>query len=97
MSKRNELFQLTQFRHSITWCYSVRFVLYRNTCIHSKIELGGHYASELVIYAAHICSCVFRIFVHTELFGLFLLFALFLEEFDYTATVQHVLHVRTAG
>ena len=35
---------------------------------------------------------LFRIPAHAELFGLFHLFTLFLEEFDYTARVQHVLH-----
>ena len=29
---------------------------------------------------------------HVELFGLFHLFTLILDEFDYTARVQHVLH-----
>ena len=33
----------------------------------------------------------FRIYAHAKLFGLFHLFTLFLEEFDYTARIQHVL------
>ena len=50
-----------------------------------------------LIYAAHgrgvyICGRLFRIPAHVEHFGLFHLFTLFLEEFDYTARVQHVLH-----
>ena len=50
-----------------------------------------------IIYAAHgrgvyICGRLFRIPAHAELIGLFHLFTLFLEEFDYTARVQHVLH-----
>ena len=53
--------------------------------------------AETVIYAAqgrgvYIFGCLFRISAHAELFGLFHLFTLFLEEFDYTARVQHVLH-----
>ena len=38
------------------------------------------------------CGRLFLIPAHAELFGLFHLFTLFLEEFDYTARVQHVLH-----
>ena len=47
-----------------------------------------------IIYALHagrgvyICSRLFRILAHAELFGIF---SLFLEEFDYTARVQHAL------
>ena len=49
------------------------------------------------IYAAHgrgvyICGHLFRIPAHAELFGLFHLFTMCLEEFDYTAGVQHILH-----
>ena len=40
----------------------------------------------------YICGRLFRIPAHAELFGLFHLFTLFLEEFDYTARVQYVLH-----
>ena len=52
------------------------------------------------IYGAHgrgvyICGRPFRIPAHAELIGLFPLFTLFLEEFDYTSRVQHVL--RTTG
>ena len=39
----------------------------------------------------YICSRLFRILAYAELFGIFHLFTLFLEEFDYTARVQHVL------
>ena len=52
---------------------------------------------KCLIYAAHgrsvyICGPLFRIHAHAERFGLFHLFTLFLEEFDYTTRVQHVLH-----
>ena len=40
---------------------------------------------------------LFRIPAHAELFSLFDLFTLILEEFDYTARVQHVLYVHTIG
>ena len=39
----------------------------------------------------YICSRLFRILAHADLFGIFHLFTLFLEEFDYTARVQHAL------
>ena len=35
----------------------------------------------------YICSCVYEILAHAELFGLFHLFTLFLGEFDYTGRV----------
>ena len=41
--------------------------------------------------AAYNCSRLFRILAHAELFGIFHLFTLFLEEFYYTARVQHAL------
>ena len=37
-------------------------------------------------------DCLLRIPTHAEMFGLFHLFTLFLEEFDYTAREQNVLH-----
>ena len=39
----------------------------------------------------YICSRLFRILAHAEVFGIFHLFKLFLEGFDYTAKVQHAL------
>ena len=38
------------------------------------------------------CSCVCKILADVELNGLLHLVTLFLEEFDYTARVQYVLH-----
>ena len=51
---------------------------------------------KILIYAAHgrgvyNCSRLFRMLAHAELFGIFNLFTLVLEEFDYTARVQHAL------
>ena len=56
------------------------------------------YVCICLIYTAHgrgvyICGRLFRIHAHAEFFGLFHLFTLFLEEFDYIARVQHVLHI----
>ena len=45
--------------------------------------------SLMVIYAMR--GCPFRIPAHADLLGIFHLFTLFLEEFDYTARVQHTL------
>ena len=44
------------------------------------------------LIASLICGRLFRIPAHAELFSLFHLFTLFLDEYDYTARVQHVLH-----
>ena len=41
---------------------------------------------------SYICGRLFRIPTHAELFGRVHLFTVFLEEFDYTARVQHDLH-----
>ena len=54
-------------------------------------------ASATVIYAAHvrgvyICPRVYEVLAHAERFGVFHLFTLFLEEFDYTTRVPRVLH-----
>ena len=39
----------------------------------------------------YICSRLFKLLAHAELFGIFHLFTLFLKEFDYTTRVQHEL------
>ena len=49
-------------------------------------------ARRISMRGVYICGRLFRIPAHAELFGLFLLFTLLLEEFDYIARVQHVLH-----
>ena len=59
--------------------------------------MGQQTMLSIVNYAAHgrsvyIFGRLFRIHGHAELFGLFHLFTLFLEEFGYTARLQHVLH-----
>ena len=61
-----------------------------------KVSYGKLVDSKDFFYAAHgcgvyICSRLFRILAHAELFGIFHLFTLFLEEFDCTAGVQHAL------
>ena len=43
------------------------------------------------VHGVYICSRPFRILAHAEFFGIFHLFTLLLEEFDYTARVQHAL------
>ena len=40
----------------------------------------------------NVCPREFEVLAHAELFGLFYLFTLFLEQFDYTARVQRVLY-----
>ena len=72
--------------------FDKRFVLTSKFC-----PLGLSAPDRLFIYAAHgrgvyICGRLFRIPAHAELFNLLHLFTLFLEEFDYSARVQHVLH-----
>ena len=49
-----------------------------------------------LIFVAHgrgvyTCLRLFRLLAHADLFGIFHLFRLLLEEFDYTARVQHAL------
>ena len=57
-------------------------------------KLTSNFAIFVVIYmrGVYVCDHLFRIPAHAEFFGIFHLFTLFLEEFDYTARVQHVLH-----
>ena len=46
-----------------------------------------------IVSAYIFVPCVYEILAHAELFGLFHLFTLFLEEIDYTAKVQHWLQL----
>ena len=64
----------------------------KNKCLINERSIG-HYT---IMSAPHgrrvyICSRLFEILAHAEILGLFRLFTLFFEEFDYTARVQHVL------
>ena len=53
----------------------------------------AHRLTRKSITSVHLlrAAYIFRILAHAELFGIFHLFTVFLEEFDYTARVQHAL------
>ena len=59
--------------------------------IHKADETELSHRLLAVIYAAHGCGVYIRLLAQAELFGIFHLFALFLEEFSYTARVQPAL------
>ena len=65
--------------------------------IYASCSLSIQRNLKTFFYAAHgrgvyICGRLFGIPAHAELFGLLHLLTLFLEEFDYTASIQQVLH-----
>ena len=67
--------------------YTVSFVP-NNKYIIKLTETSLIYAHG---YGIYICSRLFRIFAHAELFDIFHLFTLLLEEFDYTVRIQYAL------
>ena len=67
-------------------CVDIRILSPRVVCPWPTFYLRRAWAG------VYICGRLFRIPAHAELFDLLHLFTLFLEEFDYSARVQHVLH-----
>ena len=61
-----------------------------NICLFSD-TVGGKGVLLEILHRKYNISRLFRIVAHAELFGIFHLFTLILEEFDYTARVQHAL------
>ena len=52
--------------------------------------LQRHLSHVTMLCGVYICSRLYEVLAHAELFGLFHLFTLFFEVFDYTARVQRV-------
>ena len=61
-------------------------------CLFSETVVEKRVVLE-ILHKQYNISRLFRIVAHAELFGILHLFTLILEEFDYTARVQHALVV----